>query len=158
MVKCFHYSTQNNFCTLTLTLFFWRPVSFPVAVSVGLQSLVVKGFPSPFIWSMIHNESSKNKKPQASSGKFPWYIAIYCTNLQRFSNSGHCYCHKGSVPILYRKTFNQHPLGTKHCVYIVILKKTSCIPNAYSNNTPNLSKKCVNRFRDSSLVVSNHSN
>lgn len=35
--------------------------------------------------------------------------------------------------------------------------KTSCIPNVYSNNTLNLNKKFDQPFRNSSLVVSNHS-
>jgi len=40
---------------------------------------------------MIHIESSQTKKTQDRSEKFPWYIAIYCTNLWRVSNSGHCH-------------------------------------------------------------------
>lgn len=73
--NCFHYFTLNSF----VFWWFWRPIDFPVAVSVGLQSLVFKGLPSETIfWSMIHSESlNKNQARKFLRGILPYIVLIY---------------------------------------------------------------------------------
>lgn len=106
--NCFHYFTLNSF----VFWWFWRPISFPVAVSVGLQSLVFKGLPSEkFIWSMIHSESlNKNQARKFLRGILPSTVLTTYPNSQIQVTSTINSC---QVNVLYRKMGNRHHHGTK---------------------------------------------